>query len=630
MFAVLVIVLVKPVYALNPVVLDETISELYPVDSHMEILLDEDIKWTIDDVTREPLSSMFKADDNPIPWSEFYKNKRIWIRFHIEIPESNKASWYCGFWIGAKAIENETESFILNERGQYKLKQTRSGLFEIFKIEDNPGRYSYHMKIDVKSAFLPDQVSVISFRRIQQLLELRNNHFGLRCGIMVAIIFINLFFAIIARRPVYLLYVASLISFLLIMLISFGTGYSFFWGNVPWINKSEPIFNVILLFFFLLFYRYFVPTKKYAVLDKLTLLIICSSGFVGFSYFIFDYGTIEKILKYHQYAYILFFGLLHCIVLRKGGWKSGNFHMYFFTLAFLPLFVGTIYFLFTRHLLFGGLFVEATHLLFTTAIFVDFRQIQREKQRIQKEATETLALKVDERTHELKEKNTILQDIESKLTKYLPKQLVESITSARKEVIPETERRKLTVFFSDIKGFTDLTESLEAEELSTLLNEYLTEMTNIAHKWGGTVDKFIGDAIMIFYGAPETTPDKDNALNCVKMAVEMQERMKSLQEKWFNEGIENPLQIRIGISTGTATVGNFGAEDRLSYTVIGGQVNIASRLESICEPDRVLISHPTWALVKDEIECSPREKVRVKGIQREMMTYDVVMGGIAV
>lgn len=187
--------------------------------------------------------------------------------------------------------------------------------------------------------------------------------------------------------------------------------------------------------------------------------------------------------------------------------------------------------------------------------------------------------------------------------------------------LAKTERRKLTVFFSDIKGFTDITESLEAEDLASILNEYLTEMMTIAHKWGGTVDKFIGDAVMIFFGAPETRPDKENALNCVKMAMEMQQRMKQLQQKWFHEGFETPLQIRIGISTGTATVGNFGAEERLSYTVIWGQVNIASRLESICDPNGIKISHQTWALANDEIECTEGEKVRVKGINRDILTY---------
>jgi class 3 adenylate cyclase len=279
--------------------------------------------------------------------------------------------------------------------------------------------------------------------------------------------------------------------------------------------------------------------------------------------------------------------------------------------------------IYNRVLFFTTLFNIQTILLavfffFSSKITDNSLELAERELKKNKDLNANLEQKVKERTQRLK-------DIESSLKKYLPKQLVETITKGDHSAEPKTERRKLSVFFSDIKGFTDLTESMEAEDLSKLLNEYLTEMTNIANKWGGTVDKFIGDAVMIFFGAPEETPDDENAINCVKMAIEMQNKMKELQTKWFNEGIENPLEIRIGISTGTATVGNFGADDRLSYTVIGGQVNIASRLESLCEPGKILISHQTWAFVKDNVECKEREKVKVKGIQRELMVYDVVM-----
>jgi class 3 adenylate cyclase len=212
----------------------------------------------------------------------------------------------------------------------------------------------------------------------------------------------------------------------------------------------------------------------------------------------------------------------------------------------------------------------------------------------------------------------------NELKRYLPSQLVDSIIKGEKEVNFENERRKLTIFFSDIKDFSDTTDAMEAEELSLFLNEYLTEMTKIAHKWGGTIDKFVGDAIMVFFGAPETTTDKENALNCVKMAIEMQHNMKALQDKWFHTGIQSPFQIRIGINTGTATVGNFGAEDRLSYTAIGGQVNLAARLEGLAEPGGILLSHATWALVSNEIECKERGKVKVKGIHQEILCYDVI------
>ncbi len=150
-------------------------------------------------------------------------------------------------------------------------------------------------------------------------------------------------------------------------------------------------------------------------------------------------------------------------------------------------------------------------------------------------------------------------------------------------------------------------------------------MNIIAQRHGGTVDKFIGDAIMVFFGAPESTNDHDHALNCVKMAIEMQQKMKELQKKWYNNGIEHLLQIRIGITTGVATVGNFGAADRLSYTVIGRIVNLASRLENACTPGSILVSHPTYALIKNEINCQEREKIHVKGITRDIQVYEIIL-----
>ena len=143
----------------------------------------------------------------------------------------------------------------------------------------------------------------------------------------------------------------------------------------------------------------------------------------------------------------------------------------------------------------------------------------------------------------------------------------------------EAYRKKLTVFFSDIQGFTELTDRLEPEVLSYLINNYLNEMSNIALKYGGTIDKFVGDAILIFFGDPETKGEKEDATACVLMALEMRERMEHLRKKWEDNGISSSLRIRIGTNTGFCNVGKFGSEDRLDYAIIGGRVNLASRLE---------------------------------------------------
>ncbi|MEI7983554.1 MAG: adenylate/guanylate cyclase domain-containing protein, partial [Bacteroidota bacterium] len=130
-------------------------------------------------------------------------------------------------------------------------------------------------------------------------------------------------------------------------------------------------------------------------------------------------------------------------------------------------------------------------------------------------------------------------------------------------------------------------------------------------------------AIMIFFGAPEFSSDKDHAVRCVKMAMEMQEKMKELRLEWADLGFDESLHIRIGINTGYATVGIFGSADRLNYTILGSSVNLASRIEIACQPDQITISHVTYSLIKNEIECEPKGTVEVKGVSEPVKIYEV-------
>ena len=212
------------------------------------------------------------------------------------------------------------------------------------------------------------------------------------------------------------------------------------------------------------------------------------------------------------------------------------------------------------------------------------------------------------------------------ISRYVAAQVIERIFKGDYDSVNKHARRKLTVFFSDIKDFTATTERMEAEDLSEILNEYLTEMTHIAEKYGGTIDKFVGDAIMIFFGAPGATSDQDHALRAVRMAVEMQQRMETLREEWRGRGIQLPFHVRMGVNTGQASIGNFGSEGRMDYTAIGRQVNLAARLEVNCEPDRVLISHSTWALVNEEIPCIAKGEITAKGVRDPVKVYEVAPG----
>jgi PAS domain S-box-containing protein len=228
-----------------------------------------------------------------------------------------------------------------------------------------------------------------------------------------------------------------------------------------------------------------------------------------------------------------------------------------------------------------------------------------------------------QREQDLTEKSDALAALSSKLAKYLAPQVYDTIFTGQQEVKIVSKRKKLTVCFSDLVGFTEITDKMESEDLTQLLNHYLTEMSKIALQYGATIDKYVGDAIVMFFGDPTTLGVKEDALACVQMAIAMQERVRELAHEWGNSGIETPLQCRIGIHTGYCTVGNFGSEDRMDYTMVGGTVNLASRLEHEAVPGGILISFETYAQVKDEVRCEERGRVQVKGIAQPVMTYEV-------
>ena len=224
----------------------------------------------------------------------------------------------------------------------------------------------------------------------------------------------------------------------------------------------------------------------------------------------------------------------------------------------------------------------------------------------------------------LAEKSQALETLSNKLAKYLAPQVYDSIFAGRQDVKIASQRKKLTICFSDIAGFTETTDRMESEDLTQLLNHYLTEMSRIALEHGATIDKYVGDAIVMFFGDPETRGVREDALACVRMALAMQKRMAELAQVWRDAGIATPLRCRIGVHTDFCTVGNFGSADRMDYTIVGGAVNLASRLEHEAEPGSVLISYETWAHVKDEIHCEERGAIQVRGIAYPVMTYRVV------
>ncbi len=255
----------------------------------------------------------------------------------------------------------------------------------------------------------------------------------------------------------------------------------------------------------------------------------------------------------------------------------------------------------------------------TVTVMTDVTELKEAEGRL----LEAIA-RAEDANRRVSEQNRTLESLSSKLAKYLSPQLYRSIFSGEKSVEVAAQRKKLTIFFSDIAGFTETTDLLESEELTSLLNQYLREMSAIALEHGATIDKFIGDAIMLFFGDPDTRGAREDALACVKMAIAMQQRMRDLQAEWRERGQEHVFQLRIGINTGFCTVGNFGSADRIDYTIIGNEVNLASRLQSHADLGGILLAHETYSLVKDVVLTEETGTLTVKGFARPVRTHRVV------
>lgn len=212
------------------------------------------------------------------------------------------------------------------------------------------------------------------------------------------------------------------------------------------------------------------------------------------------------------------------------------------------------------------------------------------------------------------------------LDRYLPPQIVERVLVGQGSVLEDRRRVTVTVFFSDLENFTGLADRLDPDVLSTVLNEYLSEMSEIAFRHGGTIDKFIGDAVMVFFGAPVALAPEEQVERALRMASEMHRRIGELNADWKGRGLlEGGFTCRMGVHTGEATVGSFGSRVRAEYTVIGSAVNLAARLERACPPGRVLLSAATWALVSapEAWKATPRDAITAKGFPSPIDVVEV-------
>jgi PAS domain S-box-containing protein len=241
-------------------------------------------------------------------------------------------------------------------------------------------------------------------------------------------------------------------------------------------------------------------------------------------------------------------------------------------------------------------------------IYHDVTDLEQARRRLQGRVDEQLAELV--RTGEL--------------ARFLPRQVAQGLLAGQLRPEEPFERRRITVLFADMVGFTDLSETLEPEELSEVLNAYLRQMTAAVVGRGGTLDSFIGDGIMAIFGAPEEAPDGDQAWAAINAAFEMRSRCRDLATSLLSKGIPADLDIRVGLNTGHCTVGVFGSEIMRAYKAVGFAVNVAARLQSAADRGSILCGFRTYALIKDRVKAEEREPLIVKGASRPVEAWEII------
>jgi adenylate cyclase len=211
-----------------------------------------------------------------------------------------------------------------------------------------------------------------------------------------------------------------------------------------------------------------------------------------------------------------------------------------------------------------------------------------------------------------------------KLKRFLPRQVAEGLMTGRLGHSRDLERRKVTILFSDMVGFTDLSDSLDPEELSDVLDEYLREMSAVLVAHGGTLDNYIGDGVMAVFGAPERAEERDQAWSAIQAALAMRSRAVELATRIRERGIPADLQIRVGVNAGHCTVGVFGSDVLRAYKVVGFAVNVAARLQTEAQPGTILCGYRTYAHVKDRVRAEAREPLSVKGAARPVEAFEIL------
>jgi len=592
----------------------------------MDILEDKEGKLTIEQIRSPSFENQFKPNESG-KVNYGFSSSAYWLRMNFINQDNPLQDWFLE--IAYPALDN-IQFYLLDSDRVVDSRQTGDSL-PFIQRDVNHRNYIFHFPV-------PSQQVATVYLRIQtqssmqfpatlwssvgfaEKINQEQSALGVYYGALLVMLIYNLFLFIAVREISYLYYAMYIVGYALFQFSLNGLSYQLLWPTLSWWqSRSVPFFIGFGWLGIMLFTQYFLDTRK--TTPRL------HWGIVFFGLLTFATMGLSLMAPYNiaiRVAIINAFGgsilaMIAGIVAYRDGYRAAKFYI----IAWFGLLGGIVIYvlktvgllppnLFTEYALQVGSVMEVVLLSFALADRISI--IKKEK---------ALALKL-----QLEESEKVAS-LSKTFEKFVPKQFLDRIAKKGMESIElgSAQMENITVLFSDIRSFTKMAEVLSPQELLNFLNAYFRRMNQSIHQYHGFIDKFIGDAIMALFAAPDRSKEEE-AVNAIRAAIAMQRAIQEYNVQRIRRGYL-PIASGIGIHSGPVVIGTVGSEDRMDSTVLGDVVNLASRLESLTKhyQAKIIISAHTYRLLGDEtfsLQWRELDFVSVKGKDKPISIFEII------
>lgn len=605
-------------FANSPVILNEA-SDVYPVGLYLDLLEDKEAQWTIQDVMNPEVTAKFLPNRTNVPNLGF-TNSAYWARFQLKNTSKEKMDLLLEI---GYPLHDLVEVHILDSQGNYQVKRAgdmlpfyereihhRLLLFKLFIPANN--EQTIYLRFKTQGLM---QIPIKLWKPTAFLENINKEHyiFGLYYGIMLVMALYNLFVFFDNKEKVHLYYVNYILFLTIMQLTINGLAFEYLWPSFPnWSNQALPSFIFLAVFSGYLFCKRFLDTRKHSPgVDSVFSVLIAVSLIGAIGSFFLPYSQMVMLgicLAIISPIIWLIAGLLYI--------KRGGDSIRYYTISWLVMTIGIIAFILKNF----GILPDNFYTQYAMHIGSSIEVI-------------LLSLSLNGRINKLKEEKAKAQEalVSQKIMadtfeKFVPKQFYNRVADKGIESINlgSVDNTFITILFSDVRSFTELSEPMTPDEVFKFLNSYLSRMEPSIKNNGGFVDKFIGDAIMALF---DLDTEQKGAYSSIDAAISMQKALV-LYNKHRNNVSYPAIDIGIGIHSGDVMIGTVGSNERMDYTAIGNAVNIASRLEGLTKyyGAKIIVSRETMDLLEDRDQFKHRilDWLRVKGKKEPIEIYEII------